>query len=632
MCVPIGWQISARQAKIIAVVVVCSSVLFSIPYGIINGRYTRPTPRPDIHGYECTVDDSYVDTIWPLFNAAFFILLFLANSSTIVVLYSLVGAKAWRHSKTIGKGISSSSTDGPSSSDCTGTTSSTLVTKAAVSDKPGGNKYEEGRKMSGGKTNVKISSSYKTVTFSNKKGLKEGATQNKGDKETQSVENCRINDDKNTIEYFTDDENIEELSGGTRAAGYSPRPRAGVNLSMVRELTVKLRAVQRQNSREEEEQHQIRQKAQGQSDEEVVEIQNFDDNTTGSDVEKGHEKAGVSNLPESTKKHGTKTVQFQNTETLREVCERGEGISENERNVTSGREERAGAIHSGEEDLGSGGKQSTNVIRHERENSQGQHRQSGDAANNNRPEKSNSDKIPMGPKSGSSEKIRENHDAIKTETDNLDSRQEPEEPMSDFARAMQWVDITYCLKDDNAEEEEAQEDKMNSTKVSKSNSRKISRDNSFLKRNRKFSEALSDTLTRARKNKTLRKTSSTPALKDATSADDCNQARLTRKESTKLQAGVKPRRTLTRTTVMLIAISAVYILCFLPHLALRIYFKMNTEDFEALDSVGLTFYNLFLRSFFLNSASNAVIYGICDLSFREKCASSFRKKLECLKS
>ncbi|RUS77210.1 hypothetical protein EGW08_015037, partial [Elysia chlorotica] len=279
VCVPFGWQISARQAKVIATVVVISSFLFSTPVAIINGRFSRPTPRPGLYGHECTVDDAYVETIWPLVNSAWFILLFLGNCSTIVVLYSLLGARALGHSRAIGK--------------------------------------------------------------------------------------------------------------------------------------------------------------------------------------------------------------------------------------------------SGEEN-------------------------------------------------------------------------------------------------------------GNADKMSKSNSmchsRKISRDNSFLRKNRKFRETLTDTLSRARKSKALRKSSSASALKDGAKGGGSDPP----KDDTK--TSIKPKRSLNRTTVMLIIISAVYIVGFLPHLTLLVYFKMKPEEYQGLGSVGLSVYNLFLRSYFLNSAANALIYGICDLTFRHKCKSSIRKNCSCFKS
>ncbi|RUS75672.1 hypothetical protein EGW08_016566, partial [Elysia chlorotica] len=134
VCVPFGWQISARQAKTISCVLIATSVLFSIPYGLINGTLTRPTPRPGIFGHECSVDDSYVETIWPLTNNALFFFLFLACCSTIVVLYYLVGTKTLRHSRAMGRSAFSCATDGPSSSDGAIVTSSTFTTNMAASD------------------------------------------------------------------------------------------------------------------------------------------------------------------------------------------------------------------------------------------------------------------------------------------------------------------------------------------------------------------------------------------------------------------------------------------------------------------------------------------------------------------
>ncbi|GFR75912.1 cephalotocin receptor 1 [Elysia marginata] len=607
VCAPFGWQILAKHAKIIAVILVIVSVLCSVPYAIINGRYTRPTPRPGIFGHECTVDDSFQDTIWPLANAAFFIFLFLANCTTIVVLYSLLGRKAFRHARAVGHGTSAA--DGPSNTDSAAVTSSTTMGKSQAGHAVGDHESDAVKRASSTKTNsyVRISTSKRTVTFSKMRGSKKRSALSESDKDRKQVEIAPPKDDPSAIEYFTDDDMGDKQSEGARVLRSASTPQGEVNLSMVRELTIKLRAVQKQNSREENEQ------------EKREDMNGKNDNDVSHDVceEKGEKEESEFNInsnrrtsTQETKKNGTKTVQFESDEP-----------------VTDGAEERSQNVHiyvdvhgDGEADdihhfqIGSGTEQQN---ADDKELLKKENRMSGDTANNNKVEADDFDNRPENSKLGPG---LANSDAITSEPDKVDGK---EEPMSEFARAMQWVDITYCLKEEQPEEAEARVQE-GTEKLSKSNSfsysRKVSRDNSFLRKNKNFREALSDTLSRARKSKTLRKASSTSALKDVAKRDEASNL----PPNTVNEPRFKPKRSLNRTSIMLIIISAVYIIGFLPHLGLLIYFKMNPDEYKALSSVGLAVYNLFLRSYLLNSAANAVIYGFCDLTFRKRCMKAIR--------
>ena len=169
---------------------------------------TRPTPRPEIKGYECTVDDAYADTIWPLVNSCFFIFLFLGNSSMVVVLYSLVGAKAMRHSRAVRKGTSSG---GPASSDGAVATSSTSAGNSKSKDSGGDNQCDRDMNMAEEETTsfVKISKSERTVTFSIKWDSKKGPTVSERDKDARAGEKSRVKEEKNAIWYVTDDEDSE---------------------------------------------------------------------------------------------------------------------------------------------------------------------------------------------------------------------------------------------------------------------------------------------------------------------------------------------------------------------------------------------------------------------------------------
>ncbi|CAG5132185.1 unnamed protein product [Candidula unifasciata] len=79
------------------------------------------------------------------------------------------------------------------------------------------------------------------------------------------------------------------------------------------------------------------------------------------------------------------------------------------------------------------------------------------------------------------------------------------------------------------------------------------------------------------------------------------------------------RRPLGRMTAMLIIISAIFVLGFLPFLSLTIFKNRLPETYASLSMVELTFYNLFYRLYFLNSAANPIIYSLCDINFRREC-------------
>ncbi|CAG5132187.1 unnamed protein product, partial [Candidula unifasciata] len=128
VCHPHKWQITIRTAKVISIVLATVGVLVSIPYAILNGRQTKPTPRSDIHAYECTTDDEYVNTSYPLANYAFFLVMYISCSVSLTVLYILIGAKAWKHSKIHG---ASPSTPMPALENATSSKYTSKVTESS---------------------------------------------------------------------------------------------------------------------------------------------------------------------------------------------------------------------------------------------------------------------------------------------------------------------------------------------------------------------------------------------------------------------------------------------------------------------------------------------------------------------
>ncbi|XP_046581578.1 orexin receptor type 2-like [Haliotis rubra] len=90
----------------------------------------------------------------------------------------------------------------------------------------------------------------------------------------------------------------------------------------------------------------------------------------------------------------------------------------------------------------------------------------------------------------------------------------------------------------------------------------------------------------------------------------------------------------SRMTLMMLAVTVVFILGYMPHLGLQITRQILSSEFtDSLhcNHVGLAFYAFFLRSYFLNSAVNPIIYSCYNKRFRQECVTLL-KRLMCQKT
>ncbi|XP_067667318.1 D(1A) dopamine receptor-like [Haliotis asinina] len=90
----------------------------------------------------------------------------------------------------------------------------------------------------------------------------------------------------------------------------------------------------------------------------------------------------------------------------------------------------------------------------------------------------------------------------------------------------------------------------------------------------------------------------------------------------------------SRMTHMMLAVTVVFILGYMPHFGLQITRQILSSEFtDSLhcNRVGLAFYAFFLRSYFLNSAVNPIIYSCYNKRFRQECVT-LMKRLVCLKT
>ncbi|CAL1543749.1 unnamed protein product, partial [Lymnaea stagnalis] len=68
VCRPFSRQVNMSHVKISMTFVIVLPIVGSVPYALLHGRQSRMTPHPGVYGYFCSVDDSYVQTKWPMIH------------------------------------------------------------------------------------------------------------------------------------------------------------------------------------------------------------------------------------------------------------------------------------------------------------------------------------------------------------------------------------------------------------------------------------------------------------------------------------------------------------------------------------------------------------------------------------
>ncbi|XP_046546332.1 tyramine/octopamine receptor-like [Haliotis rubra] len=85
------------------------------------------------------------------------------------------------------------------------------------------------------------------------------------------------------------------------------------------------------------------------------------------------------------------------------------------------------------------------------------------------------------------------------------------------------------------------------------------------------------------------------------------------------------RAMVSRTTTMMIVITLVFVVSFLPHLCAMGVRSILQKTFEDLDGSPLVVYHLCFRSYFINSAVNPLVYSFFNLKFRNEVKGVFRR-------
>ena len=78
-----------------------------------------------------------------------------------------------------------------------------------------------------------------------------------------------------------------------------------------------------------------------------------------------------------------------------------------------------------------------------------------------------------------------------------------------------------------------------------------------------------------------------------------------------------------KTAFLMFMISLAFVLSYFPHLLLLILREIKKDFVDDMTENNKAIYKFFLRSYFLNSAINPIIYGVCDTRFRTACKEIF---------
>ena len=514
----------------------------------------------------------------------------------MVGLYIRVGAKLWRHSRNIRLKKCTYSLDGSSSSDGIGASSSTSTSMGVTAK-------EKLSKHGGATSDATLDSFMKTSTWpksdthSNKKELDKMCTQHEKDKYTQEVEK----------DHGKDPENVTDASnqaGGIGIVVDHSTHKKELHLCTVHKLTTNLGGEQKQESREDHEEQSKQLETIGENTGEASRKEELE-------KEERLQNKGMGTIQPIGVKNRTKTVHFQMSEPFKEE---NKGSENNRNNETAEGAGMVEAIHSCRGGVQSEEQQSTTgiILRSQDCN-----------ANKNDPQAIDSDKHCKVSKSGLSEEAKVNGHAIKSYA-HFGNREE--EPKIKFIRDMEME------KKPLESDAEAQKVTPNEGMILKLNStscnHEVPQGDNFLYKVLNCMKMSSDTSSQPRrksKNMKQRKTSccaTTP--RDLTKDDENNHSRTDLSETGK--------RNLKRTTIMLITISVIFIVQFIPYLAVVSYYFAMPEAYATLSGKDLAIYNLFVRFPFLNTAANFMTYCYCDLAFRRKCMSVIRQIFLCTRS
>lgn len=101
--------------------------------------------------------------------------------------------------------------------------------------------------------------------------------------------------------------------------------------------------------------------------------------------------------------------------------------------------------------------------------------------------------------------------------------------------------------------------------------------------------------------------------------------------STNSRASYTPKRQkrAVRITIMLFAITLVYVISFLPFLVITVMDALDETFWTGMSQNQNAIYNFLLRTYFINNVVNPIIYGILDTKFRSETSYLFKRACGC---
>lgn len=99
ICTPLRKHMTPKGAQVVITVCTVAASICAAPASIIYGRQTTPTDHPAINGSDCSTADTLLGSMVPLAFSSFQFLLFLGGAIALVVLYSLIGRKVLNHAR-----------------------------------------------------------------------------------------------------------------------------------------------------------------------------------------------------------------------------------------------------------------------------------------------------------------------------------------------------------------------------------------------------------------------------------------------------------------------------------------------------------------------------------------------------
>ncbi|XP_041361665.1 D(2) dopamine receptor-like [Gigantopelta aegis] len=99
ICRPLHKQISIRTARVMVTIATCVSLTLSLPTVVLNGRSSVATKYEGVVGTDCSFDDSFKNSIFPMVYVGVFFLVFFGSLVILVVMYAFIGRTVWQHRK-----------------------------------------------------------------------------------------------------------------------------------------------------------------------------------------------------------------------------------------------------------------------------------------------------------------------------------------------------------------------------------------------------------------------------------------------------------------------------------------------------------------------------------------------------